>query len=214
MNSGAAEKPRISAVIPAFYEEKTIGEVVQGCLHYVNEVLVVDDGSGDYTATNAEAAGARVIRLHRNMGVLNAVKTGLREAEGDIVVTLDADGQHNPMDIPKLVQPIIDGEADLVMGVRSNFPHLSERILTWATSLRVPVGDASTGFRAIRKKMATKMSLHGACLCGTFVLEAARNGARVKDVPVTVYERKHGGRRIHTKHIRQLLYVVWDILRF
>jgi glycosyltransferase involved in cell wall biosynthesis len=210
----AAEKPQVSAVVPAFSEEKTIGEVVQRCLPYVDEVLVVDDGSGDDTAANAEAAGARVIKLPRNMGVLKAVEMGLHEARGDIIVTLDADGQHSPEEIPRLVKPIIDGDADLVMGVRPGFPHLSERVITWVTSLRVPVGDASTGFRAIRKETAVKMRLHGACLCGTFVLEAARNGARVKGVPVTVAERRHGRRRIQTRHIWQLLHVTWDVIRF
>jgi len=213
LNKGAAGKPRVSAVIPAFREERTIGEVVRGCLSHVDEVLVVDDGSGDDTAVNAEAAGARVLRLPRNMGVLKAVETGLREASGDIIVTIDGDGQHSPDDIPHLVHPIILGEADLVMGARPSLPHLSEKVLTWITSLRVPVGDASTGFRAIRKETADRMRLHGACLCGTFVLEAARNGARVKDVPVTVAERRHGGRRIQTRHLRQLLYVAWDVLR-
>ena len=213
MSVGVAEKPRVSAVIPAFYEEKTIGEVVQGCLPYVDEVLVVDDGGGDDTAVKAEAAGARVIRLHLNMGVLKAVEMGLREAGGDIIVTLDADGQHSPEDIPRLIQPLVDGEADLVMGVRPSFPHFSEKVITWVTSLRVPVGDASTGFRAIRKETADKMRLHGSCLCGTFVLEAVKNGARVKDVSITVAERKDGRRRIQTRHLKQLLYVAWDVLK-
>ncbi|HEX9914638.1 MAG TPA: glycosyltransferase family 2 protein [Candidatus Bathyarchaeia archaeon] len=214
MSTETDEKPKVSAVIPAYYEEKTIGEVVQMCLHHVDEVLVVDDGSGDDTAVNAEAAGARVIRLPRNMGVLKAVEAGLHEAKGNIIVTLDADGQHNPKDIPKLIQPIIDGEADLVMGVRPSFPHISERAITWVTNLRVKVGDTSTGFRAIRRETAAKLRLHGSCLCGTFVLEAARNGARVKGIPVNVAERKHGRRRIQTRHIRQLLYVAWDVIRF
>ena len=214
MSAGAAEKQWVSAVIPAFYEEKTIKEIVQKCLSHVGEVLVVDDGSGDDTAVKAEAAGAKVIRLPRNMGVLKAVEAGLREAGGDIIVILDADGQHSPEDIPRLVQPIIVGEADLVMGVRPSSPHFSEKVITWVTSLRVPVGDASTGFRAIRKETADKMRLHGSCLCGTFVLEAAKNGARVKGVSITVAERKHSTRRIQTRHIKQLLYVVWDVLRF
>jgi len=212
--AGAAERLRVSAVIPAFSEEKTIAGVVLGCLPHVDEVLVVDDGSGDETAVNAEAAGARVIKLPRNVGVLKAVEAGLHEATGDIIVTLDADGQHSPLDIPRLVQPIADGEADLVLGVRPSFPHMSEKVITWVTSLRVSVGDASTGFRAVRKDVAARMRLHGSCLCGTFVLEAARNGARVKDVPINVAERRHGRRRIQTRHVRQLLRVAWDVLTF
>ena len=214
MSAEAAEKTRVSAVIPAYNEEKTIGEVVQMCLPHVDEVLVVDDGSGDDTAINAEAAGARVIRLPKNMGVLKAIETGFNEAAGDTIVTLDADGQHSPDDIPKLIQPIIDGEADLVMGVRPSFPHLSEKAITWVTNLRVTVGDASTGFRAIRKETASKLRLHGSCLCGTFVLAAAKNGARVKSISVNVAERKHGRRRIRTRHIKQLFYVAWDALWF
>ena len=213
MRVGAAEKYLVSAVIPAYNEEKTVGGVVQGCLVHVDEVLVIDDGSDDDTATNAEAAGARVIRQPKNMGVLKAVEAGLREARGDILVTLDADGQHSPKDIPRLVQPVMDGEADLVMGVRPRFPHFSERVITWVTSLRVPVGDASTGFRAMRRETAARMKLHGACLCGTFVLEAARNGARVRDVPITVAERREGRRRIQTLHVKQLLHVAWEVLR-
>jgi glycosyltransferase involved in cell wall biosynthesis len=212
LSAGAAERPRVSAVIPAFSEEKTIADVVRGCLPHVDEVLVVDDGSCDDTAINAEAAGARVIRLPRNMGVLKAVEAGLREATGDIIVTLDADGQHSPLDIPRLVQPIAEGEADLVLGARPSFPYLSEKVITWITSLRVPVRDASTGFRAVRNEVAARMRLHGSCLCGTFVLEAVRNGARVKDVPVTIAERRHGRRRIQTRHVRQLLRVAWDVL--
>jgi glycosyltransferase involved in cell wall biosynthesis len=212
LSAGTAERPRVSAVIPAFSEEKTIAGVVRGCLPHVDEVLVVDDGSCDDTAINAEAAGARVIRLPRNMGVLKAVEAGLREATGDIIVTLDADGQHSPLDIPRLVQPIAEGEADLVLGARPSFPYLSEKVITWVTSLRVPVRDASTGFRAVRNEVAARMRLHGSCLCGTFVLEAARNGARVKDVPVTIAERRHSQRRIQTRHVRQLLRVAWDVL--
>ena len=208
------ERLRVSAVIPAYCEETTIGEVVRECLPHVDEVLVIDDGSSDGTAANAESAGARVVRLPHNMGVLRAVEAGLREASGDIIVTLDADGQHSPGEIPCLIQPIVMGEADLVMGVRPSFPHLSERMLTWITSLRVPVEDASTGFRAITRDVASKMRLHGACLCGTFVIEAARHGARVTGVPVTVVERESGRRRVQTRHLGQLLYVAWGVITF
>jgi len=110
----------VSAVIPAYFEEKTIASVVERCLPYVNEVVVVNDGSTDNTTINAQRAGARVIEQDHNMG--------LRETRGEILVTLDADNQHDPTEIPRLIQPIIDGDADLVMGERQYFPHLSEKI--------------------------------------------------------------------------------------
>ncbi|MCK4582011.1 glycosyltransferase family 2 protein, partial [Candidatus Bathyarchaeota archaeon] len=175
------------------------------------EVLVVDDGSTDDTARIAEEARAKVLK-QQNAGVLKATELGLREATCDIIVTLDADGQHDPSEIPSLIKPILRGEADLVMGIRSELPYLSERILTSLTSIRVPIGDASTGFRAVRREIAREMSLHGACLCGTFVLEAHRHGARVAGVPISIKERE-GERRIQTRHLRQFFTVLWDVLR-
>jgi glycosyltransferase involved in cell wall biosynthesis len=208
----SADQTTVSAVIPAYNEEKTIGAVVKGALPYVVEVIVVDDGSTDDTARIAEDAGARVLR-QRNAGVLKATERGLNEAKGDIIVTLDADGQHDPSEIPSLIEPILRGEADLVMGIRPELPYLSERVLTSLTSMRVPVGDASTGFRAVRHEIAGEMSLHGACLCGTFVLEAHRRGARVAGVPISIKGREDGERRIQTRHFRQFFAVLWDVLR-
>lgn len=207
----AADETTVSAVIPAYNEEKTIEAVVKGALSHVDEVLVVDDGSTDDTARIAEEARAKVLK-QQNAGVLKATELGLREATCDIIVTLDADGQHDPSEIPSLIEPILRGEADLVMGIRPELPYLSERILTSLTSIRVPIGDASTGFRAVRREIAREMSLHGACLCGTFVLEAHRHGARVAGVPISIKERE-GERRIQTRHLRQFFTVLWDVLR-
>ena len=107
-------------IIPAYNEELTIGSVVALAKKY-GDVLVVDDGSGDRTSEIAREAGAIVIRHNTNMGKGAALKTGFEYAlsrEYEIVVTLDADGQHNPDEIPLLMEPIIRGEADLVIGSR------------------------------------------------------------------------------------------------
>ncbi len=206
-------KLSVSAVIPAYCEEKTIASVVERCLPFVDEVIVVNDGSTDDTSITARNAGAHVIEQSTNMGVIYAIRRGLREATGDIIVTLDADGQHDPAEIPMLIQPILDDEADLVMGARPSFPYLSEKLLTWLTSLRVPCRDASTGFRALRRSIAEKMEVYGVCTCGTFVLEAARLGARVTSVPISIHERD-GPRRVQTRHLQQFFIVLWDVVRF
>jgi len=206
-------RPSVSAIIPAFNEERTIGEVVRGALAHVDEVIVIDDGSTDNTAAVAAEAGATVIRHGRNLGVLAATARGLKEAKGEVLVTLDADGQHDPSEIPRLVEPIAEGRADLVLGRRPSLPHFSERVITALTRLRVDCTDASTGYRAIRKGVAERMKLHGSCLCGTFVLEARRLGARVAEVPVTIRERREGGRRIRTRHLKQILYVLYDLVK-
>ena len=209
----AETKPKVSAVIPAYCEETTIGSVVERCLPFVDEVIVINDGSKDDTSLIARGAGASVIEMEQNRGVLRTIRRGLKEASGDIVVTLDADGQHDPAEIPKMIQPILENEADLVMGARPSFPYWSEWFLTWLTSIRVPVDDASTGFRAIREEFAREMRVYGVCTCGTFVLEAARLGARVKCVPISIRERD-GSRRIQTRHFHQFFFVLWDVLRF
>lgn len=206
------DQTKVSVVIPAFNEEKTIEEVVKGALSYVDEVLVVDDGSTDETARRALDAGAKVLK-QQNKGILKSTERGIREASNDIIVTMDADGQHDPSEIPRIIEPILRGEADLVMGTRQEIPHFSEKVLTSLTNIRVSVRDVCTGFRAIRQKTAGEMRLHGACLCGTFVLEARRRGARVTGIPISVKERKDGERRIQTSHIRQFFVVLWDVLK-
>ena len=198
----------VSVVIPAYFEEKTIGSVVERCLPFVDEVLVVNDGSTDDTVKVARAAGARVVDLPKNVGVLGATQVGLKEASGDIIVTLDADGQHDPAEIPMVIKPIVEDRADLVMGVRPSFPYFSERVLTWLTNLRAPVGDASTRFRAVTWDIAKKIELRGRCMCGTFVLEGARHGARVVSVPISVREREDGNRRVQTEHLAQFFFVL------
>jgi glycosyltransferase involved in cell wall biosynthesis len=204
---------KISAVIPAYNEEETIAEIVEGTLKHVDEVIVVDDGSTDETASNAERAGAKVLRQPRNKGVLEATRIGLETASGDIVVTIDADGQHDPDEIPRLVRPILEDSADLAIGSRPSLPHLSEKILTAITNLKVPCSDASTGFRAIRKNISDRMNIHGSCLCGTFILEAARRGARIENIPISVRPRLDMNRRIKTRHLRQTLWVLNDLIR-
>ena len=118
----------ITAVIPAYNEEKTIAQVVEGARKHVSEVIVIDDGSADDTARRAIAAGAKVIRIPRNGGKGNALGIGLMTAAlngSNVVVCLDSDGQHNPEEIPTVVKPILDGRADMVIGSRFLDPHSS-----------------------------------------------------------------------------------------
>ena len=96
----------------------------------------------------------------------------------------------------------------MVIGTRPSFPYFSERLLTWMTSLRVSMSDASTGFRAVTRDIARKMELHGRCMCGTFVIEGARHGARLASVPISVRDREDGNRRIQTEHVLQSFIVL------
>jgi len=156
--------PEISVVIPAYNEEAVIGRVVQGVQEALDdwpdkEVIVVDDGSTDRTAQVAQAAGARVVRHPYNKGNGAAVKTGIRAAQSEVIVLMDGDGQHDPRDIPRLVEHI--GEYDMVVGARVKGSQQWHRQLAnsvyniFASYLAgFPIQDLTSGFRAIKRKLA------------------------------------------------------------
>lgn len=121
---------------------------------YADEVVVIDDGSVDSTAEMAAWARARVVRQPVHCGTIAALKRGSHEARGDVVVTMEADGEHRAEDIPRLVQPILNEEADLVLGCRPHIACPSERFLNWLTSLRVRVHDSRDGRAPLRSRGA------------------------------------------------------------
>ncbi len=199
----------VSVVIPAYNEAPRVGRVVRDALTYADEVIVVDDGSADGTAQVAAQAGARVIR-QANAGYISAIKRGFQEARGDVVVTMDADGEHRAQDIPRLIQPILDDKADLVLGRRPQIIRFSERLLNGLTRLRVGgVGDTGTGFRAMRRDLAIRLKLQARCICGVSVLEPVSMGARVTEVPIQL-TRVDKPRRVAWFHVPQ----TWHVLRW
>jgi glycosyltransferase involved in cell wall biosynthesis len=155
------------AIIPAYNEDKYISGVVLKSRRYVDQVVVVDDGSTDLTGVLAEEAGATVITHRPNQGKGAAVRTGLlwaHQAGMEAAVLLDGDGQHNPHDIAKLVEPVLNGEADIVVGsrfigqdARRNIPtwrQAGQRTLNAATALSSGTGltDSQSGFRAFSRR--------------------------------------------------------------
>ena len=153
-----AEPAVTSVVIPAFREQAAIGEVVRAVKAAAawREVLVVDDGSDDETAARAEAAGARVVRHPYNKGNGAAVKTGIREARGEVVLLMDADGQHEASEALALVAGI--GSYDMLIGARSAGDQSAFRafgnavfnaLASWLSERPIP--DLTSGFRAARR---------------------------------------------------------------
>lgn len=203
----------LSCIIPAYNEEGRVGDTVRTVLPYVDEVIVIDDASQDNTANEAQTAGARVLRQTHNQGYIAAIKRGFAEASGDIVVTLDADGELPADQIPALVRPILENKADMVQGRRDFIRRPSERILTWLAQQRAPVGDSGTGLRALRTTLARKLKLNGACICGIFSLEVSSKGGVIAEVPVRLHAIQKP-RRIAWYHIKQLFYIFpWLIFR-
>jgi glycosyltransferase involved in cell wall biosynthesis len=165
-----ATQPKI-AVIAAYNEDRFIGSVVLKAQRYVDHIIVVDDGSTDQTPFVAEQAGAVVIRHEHNRGKAEAVNTGLqraREMNAALVILMDADGQHDPAEIPALIAPIEAGQVDLVvgsrfLGVRSRIPRwrvMGQHVLTLATNIAsgVSLSDSQSGFRALSHKALQTLS--------------------------------------------------------
>ena len=197
-----------TVVVPAYNEADRIEEPL-AALGDRYPVVVVDDGSTDDTAAVAESTGATVVRQPENKGYIAALKRGFQEASSDIVVTFDADGEHRPADIPRLIRPINDDELDLVLGSRSTIPRPSERFLNTLTRLRVDVSDSGTGLRALRRSLAVELNLDTACTCGTFVLEAAAKGARIGEVQMET-QAVEKPRGVAWQHGKQF----FDVLRY
>lgn len=203
--------PYVTAVIPAYNEETAIGSMVIGTKQYVNQVIVVDDGSTDKTSEIARIAGAEVIKHPENMGKGAALKTGFENIkDADIIVTIDGDGQHHPQDIPKLLKPIIEGEADIVNGSRylgqekngtPIYRRLGQTVLDSATNLGsgLKITDSQSGFRAFSKYAipAFRFNENGFFIESEMLLDAAKYGSRVVEVPIGV---TYNQRNIHKKN--------------
>jgi len=190
-------------VIPAFQATATIGDVVTRTRATLPDaqVIVVDDGSTDGTGEEGRGKGASVLTHPRNRGKGVALRTGIARAcadGADLIVTLDADGQHPPEEIPRLLAPLAEGRADLVLGARrrDGVMPLSRRFTNWLSATLASriagqrLHDAQTGFRAFTRAVVERIQPAGDRYEyeANFLLDALRAGYRVASVEVpTIY---------------------------
>jgi glycosyltransferase involved in cell wall biosynthesis len=193
---------RIFVCIPAYNEEKSIAEVVREAQIYATKVIVCDDGSSDQTYQKATEAGATVIRHSENMGKGEALKTAFRECmnyDVDFVVTIDGDRQHDPSDITRLISPLKEGRADVVIGSRflgskSDIPSYRQAGLSIIGKLekyltRIEITDSQSGFRAY---LGSVLPIISDFRSSDFGVESEQigiirqHGLRVAEVPVTI----------------------------
>ena len=197
------EKAKISIIIPAHNEAENIGNLVREIrtLYPAAEVIVVNDGSKDETANVAYEAGAEVYSHPYNIGNGAAIKSGIRAASGDIMVFMDADGQHNPEDVARLLE--LFPEYDMVVGARSFAGQASfgravgNKIYNWLGSYvaKFPIHDLTSGFRAVKADIA-----HGFLYLlpntysypTTLTLGVLRTGRSLKYIPIRTQPRKQG----------------------
>ena len=211
------------ALVPAYQAGSTIGDVVRGLVPHVARVLVVDDGSTDATGAEAAAAGADVIRLGENRGKGSAVRAGLAEVlpEATHVAFVDADGQHDPADLPRLLDAARAGD-DFVIGSRMNGENgiprvryrtneIGSRILTRMTGHDVE--DGQSGYRVIAAPVLRRLSLssRGYSIETEILLKAARWVPRVRHIPVrAIYEA--GGS--HYRPFRDTWVISWGAVYY
>jgi Glycosyl transferase family 2 len=201
---------KIAILVPAYNEAENVGQVLDLMPSEVcgveTAVLVVDDGSRDGTGDVASAHGAVVARHVINRGGGAALRTGYRlmvESGAAVVVTVDADGQHLPAEMERLVKPVLDGEVDVAHGSRvlgeADDNHFARelgivffnRLVSFIT--RTKVSDCSNGYRAVRTTVLPQLVLRQEQFhTSEFMIEAIKRGVPAKEVPVTVAKRLHG----------------------
>src|SRR3989344_5546666 len=224
---------KLIVIIPAFNEEKTIKEVVSK-IPKINkrisqtEVIVLDDGSRDNTDKLAKEAGAVVISYIGNKGVGVAFRTGIESAlrrQADIIVNIDGDGQFNPNDIPKLIEPILNKEADFVTATRfkdgnliGNMPWIKKvgnKAFTKLTSFLVgqKFTDTQCGFRAYSRESALRLNLYGKFTYTQEVfLDLANKGLIIKEIPLLIRAEREFGKSKVVKSIPKYVFQALTII--
>jgi glycosyltransferase involved in cell wall biosynthesis len=199
MNEMTQKQLKIIAGMPAFNESKYVGTMVLDTRQYVNEIIVVDDGSSDETSKMARLAGANVVTHERNKGYGAAIQSIFAEAkksDADVLVILDADAQHHPKDIPDMIQPILNGY-DMVIGSRKQqsekiplFRRIGQKVILNSVNIlnKTDLTDSESGFRAFSRKAIESLELKesGMAVSAETVAEAFRLKLKVTEVPISI----------------------------
>lgn len=193
----------------------------------MDRIILIDDGSNDKTSEIANYLGATVLHHTQNMGVGAAMRTGTnyaKKVKPDLVVSLDGDGQHKPSDIPKIIQPILSGQADFVLGSRflQGDPPMpliklaGNKLLSLLVSIltNVRVTDAQSGFRALRGEALIALNLEGnKTYVQEMIIELCLKGYKLKEVPIIVMPRKYGSSKVTSSIIKYIIKSLLTIFR-
>lgn len=199
---------KIVCVIPAYNETEKITKVITDLRSLVDEIIVVDDASTDNTSLLAGQAGAYVVRHIINRGQGAALRTGTALAldrGADIIIHFDADDQFQASDIPAMIKPILDGQADAVLGsrflgVESNLPTIKKNLIMPVARLinrlffGIRLSDPQSGFRALSRKSASSLHIEndGMAHCTEIIYKLFKNKNRVIEVPIKVTYHEYG----------------------
>jgi len=187
--------------MPAFNEGEKLENIINEIKNFVDEVIVCNDGSTDSTGLIASKMGTMVINHEKNLGYGQAIKSifsKAKEIEADILVTFDADGQHRSQDIKSVIQPILDDEADIVIGSRflennvdmPKYRKLGVKTITNLANIssKVKLSDSQSGFRSYNKKTLSEINLieKGMGISTEILIKANKKKLRIKEVPIKI----------------------------
>jgi len=209
------KNPTVIAVIPCLNEEHFIADIVNRAKKYVDMVIVIDDGSTDSTAMTASNAGAQVVSHPVSRGAGAATRSGFMKAMNDgaeIVVTLDGDGQHNPDEIPLLIEHAVTENADLVIGSRFNgadvrikrYRRFGIDVITFLYNIgaSVKITDSQSGFRAHSRKLLENIRIteNGFGFSVQVIIQARNKGMKISSVPITCIYHEDGSTLNPVRH--------------
>ena len=192
---------KITVGIPAFNEEKNIASIISRLKDFTDSIIVCDDGSSDMTAKIAEDMGAILVKHPKNLGYGAAIRTiflKAKDLESDVLVTLDGDGQHQILDVEKILKPIEKNQADIVIGSRfldkkSDVPKYRElgiNVITKVTnvSIKNKLTDAQSGLRAYSNKVLSEIapSDSGMGISTEILIKSSSKGFRIAEIPITI----------------------------
>jgi len=185
---------KVIAVIPALNEEQTISKVIKGVKKYVDEIILVDDASTDKTAIIAQQEGAIVLSHKINQGYDKSIDDGFVLAAkrgATIILTFDGDGQHNPEDIPNVIEPISTGKADVAVGKRPNYARIAENLFAFIAKIKANVDDPLCGLKAYHINVYNDIGYFDrVSSIGTqLMFNAKKRGYRVVQRNITLNER-------------------------
>ena len=225
---------KLSIVIPCYNEEKTVEEIINRVknvsLSLEKEIIVVDNASFDRTTQILKGiSGIKVVRLDPNRGKGGALKAGIKEATGDIVIFQDADLEYDPQDYPRMIQPILDGKTEITNGVRMEnklkedkqisigfFAWLGNKFITWTTNILYlnNSGEYEGCYKALSKKLldSIEVKTNDFDFDNELVCKILKRGYKIVDVPIHYYPRSYSeGKKINWRHGFKIL---WTIFKY
>ncbi len=232
---------KLSIVIPAYNEEKTVGEILRR-VHEIDvdgvkkEIIVVDDGSSDTTVSVVSELLTLIkeltlIKHKRNRGKGVAVQTGIKNASGDIIVIQDADLEYNPKDIPKLIKPILDGKSQVVYGTRLRMKPVffgkdktplllhffGNKFLSLLTSILygASISDMETGYKAFHRSalQGIKLKAKSFDFEPEITAKILKKGIKIREIDIKTKPRNYGeGKKLHT--FKDGFKALWALLKY